>query len=239
MCKDLGDALSVMSKGDKPFLHNYHGYKHLETAELGFLQKRSSQATFLWAYWLSCPWSSACLRKRFWRCFPAMFNSQVLWTQYNFFLEEEVKMYYFPPWVTFVRGSKYLYLLIWMTDLFKCSYGRGPLPAPQIVRWKERIMKCLQLPTRAGIRPKHPRVLIVVRPLSVGRGFLNLQDMQSVVQVNECLTILEIKAVARVLKAWKLLQFELFPKLQRDLHLKKNTCKVLNSLIMQCMSCSA
>lgn len=58
-----------------------------------------------------------------------------------------------------------------------CSYGRGPIPGVQVVKWRTRIMRCLDLPTRARVFPRHPNLVIVDRPLVVGRGFLNRQQI--------------------------------------------------------------
>jgi len=57
------------------------------------------------------------------------------------------------------------------------NYGRGPIPGVQVVKWRTRIMRCLDLPTRARVFPRHPNLVIVDRPLVVGRGFLNRQQI--------------------------------------------------------------
>ena len=46
-----------------------------------------------------------------------------------------------------------------------------------------RIMRCLDLPTRARVFPRHPNLVIVDRPLTVGRGFLNRAQILQRLQV--------------------------------------------------------
>ena len=76
-----------------------------------------------------------------------------------------------------------IYTLVWNDWCYECSYGRSALPPAQIVMWKERISQCLSLPTKARVRPKHPRIFIVKRPLAVGRGFVNLHEIAKIAQV--------------------------------------------------------
>lgn len=49
-------------------------------------------------------------------------------------------------------------------------------------------MKCLGLPTRAKVVPSAPPNLVIVnRPLNVGRGFLNVDQLVETLQVRRSL----------------------------------------------------
>lgn len=45
-------------------------------------------------------------------------------------------------------------------------------------------MKCLNLPTKATVYPKQPYLVIVNRPPSVGRSFLNIEKLVTLLKVS-------------------------------------------------------
>ena len=49
--------------------------------------------------------------------------------------------------------------------------------------WRKRIMQCLNLPTQARVFPHRPNLVIVQRPFTVGRGFLNIAQVVRTLQV--------------------------------------------------------
>ena len=70
-----------------------------------------------------------------------------------------------------------------MVAVLHGSYGRGQIPTPQVLLWRKRIMQCLNLPTQARVFPHRPNVVIVQRPFTVGRGFLNIAQVVRTLQV--------------------------------------------------------
>ena len=100
---------------------------------------------------------------------------------------KDKKLKYMMKYSSWSSSSRLTWYTSWYNWCFECSYGRSALPPAQIVMWKERISQCLSLPTKARVRPKHPRIFIVKRPLAVGRGFVNLHEIATTAQVHSFL----------------------------------------------------
>ena len=75
------------------------------------------------------------------------------------------------------------------TDSVLCRYGRSAISPAAVMSWRQRIMDCVKLPAEI-IAPTSPvNVVIVKRPYSAGRGFLNAPEAVATMQVSELLTL--------------------------------------------------
>ena len=65
----------------------------------------------------------------------------------------------------------------WPMRRLPCSFGRSRLADDKVVSWRRRFLTCMGQPADAHVASLPTNVLLINRPTSVGRAFLNIDDV--------------------------------------------------------------